>query len=116
MFAVRVVLCAIVLGSGIARGEAQPFTPEAQEAIAAYLRDPVANAKDFLAAPREPDDQLNPLHALLLGDAAVRVGQYRTASEFFGQVRDAGLTGAAEIGMAWASLGRGRLTDAYEHL
>jgi len=118
MLAFRVVLSAVVLSSGIARGapEAPPVTPDVQNAIAAYLRDPVANAKEFLAAPRPPDDQLTPVQALLLGDAAVRVGQYRTASEFFGAVRDAGLASAAEIGMAWASLGRGRLTDAYDHL
>jgi tetratricopeptide (TPR) repeat protein len=118
MFALRVVLCAVVLGSGIARGapEAPPITPDLQDAIGAYLRDPVANAKEFLATPRAPNDQLNPVQLLLLGDAAVRVGQYRTASELFGAVRDAGLASAAEIGMAWASLGRGRLADAYEHL
>jgi tetratricopeptide (TPR) repeat protein len=113
-----VVLCTVVLASGIARGapEAPTITPDVQAAIRAYLQDPVANAKDFLDTPRAPADQLNPLHALLLGDAAVRVGQYRTASEFFGTVGDAGLTSAAELGMAWASLGRGRLADAYEHL
>src|SRR5262245_49257105 len=82
--------CAVVLGSGIARGapEAPPITPDVQDAIGAYLRDPVANAKEFLATPRAPDDQLNPVQALLLGDAAVRVGQYRTASELFAAVRD----------------------------
>src|SRR5262249_19575904 len=51
--------------------------------------------------------------AFLLGDAAVRVGQYRTASELFGAARDGGLA-SAEIGMAWAALGRGHLTDAHE--
>jgi len=118
MLVFRVVFCAVVLGIGIARGdqEAQPFTPEVQDAIAAYLQNPMANAKGFLDSARVPDDQLSPVHALLLGDAAIRVGQYRTASEFFGTVRDAGLTSTAEVGMAWASLGRGRLTDAYNHL
>src|SRR5262249_43693195 len=65
---------------------------------------------------RQQGGNVNPIQALLLGDAAIRAGRYRTASEFFMAVQDAGLASAAEIGLAWASLGRGRLTDAYAHL
>jgi hypothetical protein len=56
----------------------------------------------------------------MVGDAALRTGLYRTATEYFAMVREAGgtpeYTSAAEIGLAWAALGRGRLTDASQHM
>ena len=118
MSVLRVILCAVLVGIGVARGDSGQLglTPEAQDAVAAYLRDPGGNAKTFLDAARQQGGEVSPLQALLLGDAAIRAGRYRTASEFFMAVQDAGLASAAELGMAWASLGRGQLGDAYEHL
>jgi hypothetical protein len=118
MSVLRVILCAMLVGIGIARGDSGQLglTPEAQDAVAAYLRDPGGNAKTFLDAARQQGGEVSPLQALLLGDAAIRAGRYRTASEFFMAVQDAGLASAAELGMAWAALGRGQLGDAYEHL
>ena len=118
MSVLRVILCAMLVGIGVARGDSGQLglTPEAQDAVAAYLRDPGGNAKTFLDAARQQGGEVSPLQALLLGDAAIRAGRYRTASEFFMAVQDAGLASAAELGMAWASLGRGQLGDAYEHL
>jgi tetratricopeptide (TPR) repeat protein len=117
MSTLRVMLCAVLAATGIARAapETPAPSPDAREAISAYLRDPGANAKTFLDAARQQDGEVSPIQALLLGDAAIRIGQYRTASEFFMAVNDAGLAHAAELGMAWASLGRGQLTDAYGH-
>jgi len=114
----RLMLCAVLVAAGAARG-APPtpaLTPEAQDAVAAYLRDPAGNAKIFLDAARQQSGEVSPIQAILLGDAAVRAGRYRTATEFFMAVQDAGLANAAELGMAWASLGRGQLTEAYDHL
>jgi tetratricopeptide (TPR) repeat protein len=118
MSLLRVILCAMLVGTGVARGDSGQLglTPEAQDAVAAYLRDPGGNAKTFLDATRQQGGEVSPLQALLLGDAAIRAGRYRTASEFFMAVQDAGLASAAELGMAWAALGRGQLGDAYEHL
>ncbi|HJW67780.1 MAG TPA: hypothetical protein VJ829_00320, partial [Candidatus Binatia bacterium] len=118
MSILRLMLCAVLVGIGVARGapETPALTPEAQDALAAYLRDPAGNAKTFLDAARQQGGGFNPIQALLLGDAAVRAGRYRTATEFFMVVQDAGLASAAEFGMAWASLGRGQLTEAYDHL
>src|SRR5262249_640530 len=117
MSVLRVTLCAFLVGAGLARGavDVPPLTPEAHDAVAAYLRDPSANAKAFLDAARQQGAALNPVQALLLGDAAVRAGLYRTAGEFFMTVQDAGLASAAQMGLAWASLGLGKLNDAYEH-
>lgn len=118
MSVLRVILCAVLVGIGVARGDSGQLglTPEAQDAVAAYLRDPGGNAKTFLDAARQQGGEVSPLQALLLGDAAIRAGRYRTASEFFMAVQDSGLASAADLGMAWASLGRGQLGDAYEHL
>jgi tetratricopeptide (TPR) repeat protein len=118
MSILRLMLCAVLVGIGVARGapETPTLTPEAQDALAAYLRDPVGNGKTFLDAARQQGGEVNPIQALLLGDAAIRAGRYRTATEFFMAVQDAGLASTAELGMAWASLGRGQLTDAYDHL
>jgi tetratricopeptide (TPR) repeat protein len=118
MFVLRVILCTVLAGTGIAHGDSGQLglTPEARDAVAAYLRDPGGNAKTFLDAAREQGGEVSPLQALLLGDAAIRAGRYRTASEFFMAVQDGGLASAADFGMAWAALGRGQLGDAYEHL
>jgi tetratricopeptide (TPR) repeat protein len=118
MSILRLMLCAVVVGTGVARGapEIPALTPEAQDLVAAYLRDPAGNAKTFLDAARQQGGAVNPIQALLLGDAAIRAGRYRTASEFFMAVQEGGLASSAELGMAWASLGRGQLTEAYDHL
>jgi tetratricopeptide (TPR) repeat protein len=102
-----------------ARGETTPLSPQAQEAFQAYLRDPAGNAKVFLDAARQENGTLDPVQAVFLGDAALRIGRYRMATELFQAARDSGdpkFEGAAEIGLAWAALGRGHLDDAYKHL
>jgi hypothetical protein len=102
-----------------ARGETTPLSPQAQEALIAYLRDPAGNAKVFLDAARQENGTLDPVQAVFLGDAALRIGRYRMAAELFQAARDSGdpkFEGAAEIGLAWAALGRGHLDDAYKHL
>jgi tetratricopeptide (TPR) repeat protein len=90
-----------------------------QDALTAYLHDPAANARAFLDVARREQGSIDPVHAVFLGDAALRVGRYRMATELFEAVRasgDAAFAGAAEVGLAWAALGRGRLGDASQHL
>ena len=115
-----VLLSAVALTTSTgARGEPPPLAPSVQDALVAYLRDPAANAKVFLDAARQENGAINPLQALFLGDAALRVGRYRMAGDLFDAVREGDnpvLGSYAEVGMAWAALGRGRLADAYEHL
>src|SRR4029453_11204845 len=96
-----------------------PPSPQEQEAFAAYLRDPAANAKAYMDAIRDESGAVRPLQALFLGDAALRVGRYRMATDVFEAVRDTGdptFGSLAEVGLAAAALGRGRLPDASEHL
>ena len=117
--AVSIVLAGFaLLAVPAARGETPALPPQVQEALAAYLRDPQANARAFLDAARQNGD-LYPVQAIFLADAALRIGHYRMATELLETVRDGGdpgLGSVAEVGLAWAALGRGRLTDAYQHL
>src|SRR4029450_2382691 len=87
-----------------ARGETTPLSPQAQEALQAYLRDPTGNAKAFLDAARQENGALDPVQAVFLGDAALRIGRSRMAAELFQAAQDSGdpkFAGAAEIGLAW---------------
>ena len=97
-----------------------PPSPEVQEAIAAYLRDPNSNGRQLLDAARQETGELAPLHELLIGDAASRAGLYRTAAIWYADVRDRSVgpqvTGAAEFGLAWSALGRGAFDEARDHL
>jgi tetratricopeptide (TPR) repeat protein len=112
-----VLVLLATLGSPIGgRTDTQPSP--LQDALAAYLRDPTANARAFLDAARQEGGSVDPVHAIFLGDAALRIGRYRMATELFDAVRatgDPAFAGAAEIGLAWSALGRGRLTDAAQH-
>lgn len=97
------------------------MSPATQQAIANYVRDPNGSGRQLLdAARQERTGELNPIHELLIGDAASRAGLYRTAAAWYGDVRDRGtgpqLTGAAEFGLAWCALGRGGFDEARDHL
>jgi tetratricopeptide (TPR) repeat protein len=111
-----------VPASGISlapQGDPAPPSPEEQQALQSYLQDPAANAKAYLDAIRDESGAVRPLPALFLGDAALRLGRYRMATDVFEAVRDTGdpnFGSLAEIGLAGAALGRGRLPDASEHL
>jgi len=98
-----------------------PVSPATQQAIQTYLRDPNGSGRQLLdAARQEQAGTLNPIHELLIGDAASRAGLYRTAAAWYGDVRDRGgpaqLVAAAEFGLAWCALGRGGLDEARDHL
>jgi hypothetical protein len=96
------------------------LSPHLQKVLALYQRYPVAYADVLLATFDRESGPLNPIHALLLGDAALRTGRYQLATKLFTQVRDgdggAPVSSSAEIGLASVMLGRGRLEDAYAHL
>lgn len=117
--AASTVVLVLALAVQPARGDVPPLAPDVQAAVGAYLTDPVGTAQWFLETARAQIGPLHPAHAILLGDAALRTGRYRWATEYFESVREGGqgpaLTSTAEIGLAWAALGRGRLADAYEH-
>jgi len=103
----------------VPQGDPTPISPEEQQALRAYLQDPAANAKAYLDAIRDESGAVRPLQALFLGDAALRLGRYRMATDVFEAVRDTGdptFSSLAEVGLAGAALGRGRLPDASEHL
>jgi len=105
--------------SVIPQTDPSPPSQQEQEAFKAYLQDPAANAKAYLDAIRDENGVVRPLQALFLGDAALRLGRYRMANDIFEAVRDTGdpnFAGLAEVGLAGAALGRGRLPDASEHL
>src|SRR5262245_24617186 len=105
--------------SVIPQADPSPPSPQEQEALKAYLQDPTANAKAYLDAIRDENGVVRPLQALFLGDAALRLGRYRMATDVFEAVRDTGdpnFASLAEVGLAGAALGRGRLPDASEHL
>ena len=97
-----------------------PDTSATQQAIMDYLRDPNSNGRRLLDAARQETGELNPLHELLIGDAASRAGLYRTAAIWYADVRDRSVgpqvTGAAEFGLAWSALGRGAFDEARDHL
>ncbi len=100
---------------------APSMSPATEQAIANYVRDPNGSGRQLLEAARqERAGELNPIHELLIGDAASRAGLYRTAAAWYGDVRDRGtgpqLTGAAEFGLAWCALGRGGFDEARDHL
>src|SRR5262245_35554813 len=100
-------------------GDPAPLSPEEQQTLQAYLQDPSANAKSYLDAIRDESGAVRPLQALFLGDAALRLGRYRMATDVFEAVRDTGdpaVASLAEIGLAGTAPGRGRLSDASEHL
>lgn len=101
-----------------APGDTAPLSPQRQQALMAYVRDPSANAKAFLDAARQEQGTLTAGEMVFLGDAALRIGRYRLATEFFEAVRDGDnpvIGSIGEMGMAWAALGRGRLDEAYQH-
>ena len=108
--------------SGVALAQPlAPLSPATQQAIENYVRDPNGSGRQLLdAARQEQAGTLNPIHELLIGDAASRAGLYRTAAAWYGDVRDRGvppqLLGAAEFGLAWCALGRGGLDEARDHL
>src|SRR5262245_7492723 len=105
--------------SVVPQDDPAPPSPQEQAAFAAYLRDPSTNAKAYLDAIRDESGAVRPLQALFLGDAALRLGRYRMATDVFEAVRDTGdpaVASLAEIGLAGTALGRGRLSDASEHL
>ena len=115
-----VVLAALaVAGPRRVQADAPP-APETQQAIAAYLRDPNSNGRQLLDAARQETGELNPLHEILIGDAASRAGLYRTAAIWFADARDRSIQpqviGAAELGLAWSAFGRGGFDDARDHL
>ena len=107
MSAIRATVLGLVVAvlAGTARGatvDVAPMSPQERDAMAAYLKDPTTYAKPLLDAAPAPGPEMSPVYALMLGDAAIRQGRYRTATEFLSFVQDSGLTGAAEIGIAWA--------------
>src|SRR5262249_33791058 len=58
-----------------------PLSPATQQAIENYVRDPNGSGRQLLdAARQEQTGTLNPIHELLIGDAASRAGLYRTAA------------------------------------
>ncbi len=112
-------LLAIVAVARTTRAQDSPASSPVQDALTAYLRDPAANAKAFLDAARAENGPLTTVQTFLLADAALRVGRYHMATDLFETVQASGdpsFNGPAEIGLAWAALGRGRLTDAAQHL
>lgn len=119
-----VVLATIATTTGprTARADAPPAPEmsETQLAIGAYLRDPNSNGRRLLDAARQETGELNPLHEILIGDAASRAGLYRTAAIWFADARDRSiqpqLIGAAELGLAWSAFGRGIFDEARDHL
>jgi hypothetical protein len=122
--ALLVVLAALAV-AGPRRVQADtppaPEMSETQQAIAAYLRDPNSNGRRLLDAARQETGELNPIHEILIGDAASRAGLYRTAAIWFADARDRGgiqpqVIGAAELGLAWSAFGRGGLDEARDHL
>ena len=115
------VVLAAIGAAGPRRVQADaPPSPEVQEAIAAYLRDPNSNGRQLLDAARQETGELAPLHELLIGDAASRAGLYRTAAIWFADARDRSvqpqLIGTAELGLAWSAFGRGIFDEARDHL
>ena len=115
------VVLAAIAAAGPRRVQADaPLAPETQEAIVAYLRDPNSNGRRLLDAARQETGELNPLHEILIGDAASRAGLYRTAAIWFGDARDRTiqpqLIGTAELGLAWSAFGRGIFDEARDHL
>jgi len=122
--ATLLVVLAALAAAGPRRVQADappaPEMSETQQAIAAYLRDPNSNGRRLLDAARQETGELNPLHEILIGDAASRAGLYRTAAIWFADARDRSIqpqvTGAAELGLAWSAFGRGGLDEARDHL
>ena len=115
------VVLAAIGAAGPRRVQADaPPSPEVQEAIAAYLRDPNSNGRQLLDAARQETGELAPLHELLIGDAASRAGLYRTAAIWFADARDRSIQpqviGGAELGLAWSAFGRGSFDEARDHL
>jgi tetratricopeptide (TPR) repeat protein len=116
-------LVVVLFGTRAGPAAADPPPPlprHVQEALTSYLRYPVAYADVLLATMPEERGPLQPTYALALGDAALRTGRYRLATDLFTQVREgdagASFSSIAEVGLAWTMLGRGRLDQAYEHL
>jgi len=117
---VTLLVAVVLVGATAVSSAPPPLSPTTQEAIANYLRDPVNGARGLLdAARQEPPGPLPPALAIMLGDAALREGSYRSAIDYFTSVRDqsadAYLSSVAEMGLAWAALGRGRTDDARDH-
>src|SRR5262249_37695834 len=93
--------------SVIPQADPSPPSPQEQGAFKAYLQDPSANAKAYLDAIRDENGVVRPVQALFLGDAALRLGRYRMATDVSEAVRDAGdpnFAGLAEVGLAGAAL------------
>lgn len=103
-----------------ARAEIPPLGADLRASITAYMQDPVGGAAAFLGTARDAGGALHPVHAVLLGDAALRTGRHRLAMELFQSVGqapvDPRLAGLAELSMGWLVMGRGRLREAYGHL
>ncbi len=119
--AILLVVLAALAVAGPRRVQADaPPASETQQAIAAYLRDPNSNGRRLLDAARQETGELNPIHEILIGDAASRAGLYRTAAIWFADARDRSiqpqLIGAAELGLAWSAFGRGGFDEARDHL
>ncbi len=110
----------LLLGLVTATASAAPAASALHDAAVAYVRDPAGAAAAFLEAARHDGGDLNPLHALLLGDAAIRVGQPDVAREVLLAMRastsNPGLVGFAELMLAWTALARGRMPEAFGHL
>jgi TolA-binding protein len=119
--AILLVVLAALAVAGPRRVQADaPPASETQQAIEAYLRDPNSNGRRLLDAARQETGELNPIHEILIGDAASRAGLYRTAAIWFADARDRSIQpqviGAAELGLAWSAFGRGGLDEARDHL
>src|SRR4029077_2616116 len=106
------VVLATIAAAGPSRVQADtPPAPEmsaTQQAIVDYLRDPNSNGRRLLDAARQETGELNPIHEILIGDAASRAGLYRTAAIWYADARDRSaapqVTGTAEFGLAWSAL------------
>jgi tetratricopeptide (TPR) repeat protein len=117
------LVLALALGAGrpATAQEGASASPEWEAALTAYIQDPVRGRDEILALERsEGTDDLPPLGFLLLGDAHLRKGDYRTAEALFERTAgvDFGPTweGVSDLGIGLSRLAAGDLAGAEKAL
>lgn len=120
------ILVALVLHLSSGHAIAQEQYPEWRDAFAVYINDPIKGGGLVIDLARTGTDGLPPAALTVLGDAHLRRGNYGSARKMFLRALEdpttattmgpgaAPIAAHAQLGLAMASVGAGKLSDARE--